>query len=107
MDMKSNLVVLKTESGLLRAHVLKAHLESRGIPVLLDYESAGPAIGITVDGLGEVRVMVPARLERQARRILLHEGRRAPRPLKASRRPPLRRGRTRGSQPPATVGRRR
>jgi len=105
--MKSNLVVLKTESGLLRAQVIKAHLESRGIPVLLDYESAGPVIGVTVDGLGEVRVMVPARLEQEARHILLQEERGVRRPLKASRRPPLRRGRTRGSQAPATAGRRR
>jgi hypothetical protein len=45
--------------GLLRAQVIKAKLELAGIPVLLDYESAGPIIGITVDGLGEVHILVP------------------------------------------------
>ncbi len=45
--------------GLLKAHVIKARLELAGIPVLLDYESAGPIIGITVDGLGEVHILVP------------------------------------------------
>jgi hypothetical protein len=29
--------------------------------VLLDYESIGPVIGITVDGLGEVHILVPTR----------------------------------------------
>jgi hypothetical protein len=45
--------------GLLKAQVIKAKLELAGIPVLLDYESAGPIIGITVDGLGEVHILVP------------------------------------------------
>jgi hypothetical protein len=43
----------------LQAEVIKGRLESAGIPVVLDYESAGRVIGITVNGLGEVRVLVP------------------------------------------------
>jgi hypothetical protein len=74
--MSSDFVVIRKAYGLLRAQAIKAHLESRGIPVLLDYESAGPAIGITMDGLGEVRVKVPARLTRMARRLILTEGQR-------------------------------
>jgi len=54
----------------LEAHVIKGRLESEGIPVLLSYESVGPVFGITVDGMGEVRVMVPEALEREARLIL-------------------------------------
>jgi len=46
-------------AGLLQAEVIKGRLESAGIPVVLDYESAGRVIGITVNGLGEVRVLVP------------------------------------------------
>jgi len=46
-------------AGLLQAEVIKGRLESAGIPALLDYESAGRVIGITVNGLGEVRVLVP------------------------------------------------
>ncbi len=96
--MPSDLVIVKRVHGLLRAQAVKAHLESEGIPVLLSYESVGPVIGITVDGLGEVRVMVPAHLEQRARRVLLREGKRPPkRPLKVSRRLYLRRGRPRGS----------
>lgn len=54
----------------LEAHVIKGRLESEGIPVLLSYESAGLVYGITVDGIGEVRVMVPESLEKEARAIL-------------------------------------
>jgi hypothetical protein len=59
--------------GLLRAQVLKAKLELAGIPVLLDYESAGPVIGITVDSLGEVHVLVPADCAERARELSEHE----------------------------------
>ena len=45
--------------GLLNAQVIEAKLEQAGIPVLLRYESIGPVMGITVDGLGEVRIQVP------------------------------------------------
>ncbi len=56
--------------GMLQAQVLKGRLESAGIPVLLDYESAGPAYGIVIDGLGEVRVMVPAQCVQDAELLL-------------------------------------
>ena len=54
----------------MEAHVIKGRLESEGIPVLLSYESAGLVYGLTVDGLGEVRVMVPEHLAEEAREIL-------------------------------------
>ncbi len=68
--MRSGFEIVCREQGLLRAHVIKTHLESVGIPAILDYESAGPAIGVTVDGLGEVRVLVRASLAQRARRVL-------------------------------------
>jgi len=54
----------------MEAQIIKGRLESEGIPVLLKYESAGLVYGITVDGLGEVKVMVPNRLVEEAREIL-------------------------------------
>ena len=54
----------------MEAQIIKGRLESEGIPVLLSYESAGLVYGITVDGLGEVKVMVPKRLAEEAREIL-------------------------------------
>ncbi len=56
--------------GLLRAEAVKARLASAGIPVALTYESVGPALAVTVDGLGEVEVMVPTSMAWRARRIL-------------------------------------
>jgi len=56
---KPGLVTVHTASGLLNAQVVKTKLESVGIPALLD-----------VDGLGEVRVMVPEDLAEEARALL-------------------------------------
>ena len=60
------LVTIYTSMGLLPAEVIKSKLEAAGIPVLLRYQSAGPVIGITVDGLGEVQVLVPQEFEEEA-----------------------------------------
>ena len=57
-------------SGLLRAQVIKSKLEFNDIPALLEYESLGPVMGLTVDGLGQVRVMVPQDKLEQARALL-------------------------------------
>ena len=64
------LVTIHTAMGPLRAEVIKSKLEAAGIPVLLSYESAGPVIGITVDGLGEVKVQVPQELAEEARILI-------------------------------------
>jgi len=57
-----------TASGQFEAHVIKGKLESEGIPALLQYESQ--ILGITVDGLGEVRIMVPEPLAESAREVI-------------------------------------
>jgi len=67
---ESGLVVVCTVQGELTASVIKSHLESEGIPVLLKYESAGKVYGLTVDGLGEVRIMVPEKLAEEAKHII-------------------------------------
>ena len=54
----------------MEAQIMKGRLESEGIPVLLSYESAGLIYGLTVDGLGEVKIMVPRHLAEEAREIL-------------------------------------
>ncbi len=69
--MKETLPVrIYTAQGQLEANVIKSRLESEGIPVLLQYESLGVVFGLTVDGLGQVKVMVPAPLEAEARALL-------------------------------------
>ena len=57
-----------TASGQLQAHIIKGKLESEGVPVLLQYESE--ILGITVDGLGAVRIMVPEHLAERAKEII-------------------------------------
>jgi hypothetical protein len=69
MSAKEPLVTLRT-ANYLEAHIIKGRLESEGIPVLLSYESAGLVYGITVDGLGQVRIMVPQHLAEEAKEIL-------------------------------------
>lgn len=64
------LTTVHVTAGLLRAQVIKTKLEDAGIPVLLDYESLGPIIGLTVDGLGEVRVLVPDENADEARTLI-------------------------------------
>ena len=57
-------------AGMLEAEIIKGRLESSGIPAMLDYESLGRVMGITVDGLGEVRVLVHNERASDARQLL-------------------------------------
>ena len=49
------------------AEIVKGRLEVEGIPVMLKYESLGNVYGLTMDGLGQVEVQVPASYAEQAR----------------------------------------
>jgi hypothetical protein len=66
----SDLQELLAVEGGLEADIVKSKLESFGIPVLLQYEAAGRIFGITMDGLGKVKVMVPKGLFAEARKAL-------------------------------------
>ncbi|MEJ5200269.1 MAG: DUF2007 domain-containing protein [Anaerolineae bacterium] len=68
-----DLITVYTAQGMLTAEVIKGKLESAGIPALLAYESVGPIYGLTVDGLGQVRVRVPADYADDARALLADE----------------------------------
>jgi hypothetical protein len=59
-----------TASGQIQAHVIKGRLESEGIPVLLRYDSGSTVFALTVDGLGEVLILVPREEAARARQIL-------------------------------------
>lgn len=64
------LVTVYHAQGMLRAMVIRGALESAGIPVMLSYESVGPVIGLTIDGIGRVHVRVPVEWEAEARDLL-------------------------------------
>ncbi len=67
---KSDFVVAHTVQGELIAHTIKSHLESEGIPVLLKYESVGVVFGLTINGLGQVSILVPQELAEEAKQII-------------------------------------
>jgi len=69
MSAREPLVTVRT-AKYMEAQIIKGRLESEGIPVLLSYESAGLIYGLTVDGLGEVKIMVPKHLAEEAKEIL-------------------------------------
>jgi hypothetical protein len=61
---------LMAVEGSMEAEIIKSKLESYEIPVLLQYEAAGRIFGITMDGLGKVRILVPRDLLEEARKVL-------------------------------------
>lgn len=67
---KSDWVVISTVQGEPVASIMKSHLESEGIPAFLQRESAGIVYGLTLDGLGQVRIMVPQEFAEEAKRII-------------------------------------
>ncbi len=70
MAEKLRLVCVRTCQGYDLAQIYKSKLQAAEIPVLLKYEAAGPIFGLTVDGLGEVRVMVPEEYAAKAAELL-------------------------------------
>ena len=70
MTEEPKLVRVRTCQGWDVAQIYKSKLEAAEIPVLLQYESAGLVYGITVDGLGEVRILVPEHYAEEAKALL-------------------------------------
>jgi hypothetical protein len=67
---RKDLVVVHIAQGELEASVIKSHLECEEIPVMLQYESVGRVFGLTVDGLGEIKILVPQELAERAKEII-------------------------------------
>ena len=68
-ESSDKLVVVFTSNGPLAAEVAKSKLESAGIQAMLSSE-AQSAFALTVDGMGEVKVLVRAEDEARAMRLL-------------------------------------
>ena len=62
--------VANVSSGMINANIVAGRLETEGIPVKLQYEAVGVIYGLTLDGLGEVRIMVPSSHLERAREVL-------------------------------------
>lgn len=67
---ESSLVRVYVVHGQLQGEVIRTKLQAAGIPALLKYESVGPVMGLTFDGLGEVQVLVPAEFADEASMLL-------------------------------------
>jgi hypothetical protein len=68
-----NWQVVQVTSGIIKARIIEGRLEAEGIPVRLQYEPIGPIYAITVDGLGEVQILVPEQWVEHAMRVLAVE----------------------------------
>jgi hypothetical protein len=60
-------------NGEIEAQVIKGLLESYGIPCFLKGDAARTIYGLTVDGLGEVKIMVWESMAEEARRLIERE----------------------------------
>ena len=72
MDQEDYWKVVAVESGIVKAGIVKGRLETEDIPVKLRYEAAGKIYGLTLDGLGEVEILVPSNQAQRAIEILSH-----------------------------------
>ncbi len=66
----SELVLVYKAAGEFEAEVVKGRLNTAGIPAIFEHESGGTAIGLTIDGWGEFRILVPADRADEARALL-------------------------------------
>lgn len=71
--MTSDLSELTVCDGLMEAEIIKSKLESREIPVHLEFEAIGRILGLTMDGLGKVKIMVPSQFLVNAKKIIGEE----------------------------------
>jgi len=57
--------------GLAEAYIVKGLLEASGIECKLKYETIGMLLGISLNGLGEVEILVPEDSKDEASDIIL------------------------------------
>jgi len=70
MEPGDRLVTIYKALGQPEAEIIRGRLEIEGILALLKYESIGSVYGLTVDGLGQVEVQVPAKFADSAREVI-------------------------------------
>lgn len=68
--METNWTIVFYASGMIEAEIVSGRLNAENIPSKLEYEAIGQLYALTMDGLGEVRVLVPNDFEQRARQAL-------------------------------------
>jgi len=64
------LIEVYRANGEIEAQVIKGLLESYGIPCLLKGDAARTIYGLTVNGIGEVKIMVWESMAEKARKLI-------------------------------------
>jgi hypothetical protein len=62
--------IIYTAAGMAEARIIIGRLEAEDIPAKLEYEAIGAIYGLTINGLGEVRILVPENYEHHAKEAL-------------------------------------
>lgn len=70
MKRNEKLVEVYRASGEMEAQVIRSLLEYNGIPSILQGDAARNIYGVTVDGIGEVRIMVWEHAAEDARSLI-------------------------------------
>ncbi len=70
VGMKKKLKELIVLEGMVEAEIIKTKLESQKIPCYIKFESVGRLFGITMNGLGQVKVMVPESFYAEAKKLI-------------------------------------
>ena len=70
MSQRDRMIEVYRAKGEAEAHIIKGLLESQGIPCLLRSNAAPSVHVFTVDGMGEVKVMVNSSSAEKARRLI-------------------------------------
>ena len=73
MGQPEKLVCVYKACGQPEAEIVRGRLLAAQIPAILKYESLGSVYGLTVDGLGQVEVLVPSKYEGAARELLAQD----------------------------------
>jgi hypothetical protein len=73
MESADQLITVYKAYGQPEAEIVKGRLSIENIPAMLKYESLGNVYGLTIDGLGQVEILVPLKYAEQAREILEHD----------------------------------
>ncbi len=68
--MADELVVIYNAASQVEADVIKGLLEAEGIPAMISQESLNTTYGLVMGGLGELKIMVAAKREQEARELI-------------------------------------
>lgn len=75
MNKEIKLVAVYLATGEAEAQVIKGLLESNGVHCILKSNAAPSVHVFSVDGMGEVRIMVEKSKEKKAKELIMEEGR--------------------------------